>query len=929
MIRHSRSRSRSTESCIDRAARVTIEGLESRQMLAAHIVGNATNYTTIQAAINAASAGATITVDAGTYTEAITVNKSLTIKGAKAGLDARTRGTSGESILTGVNGGTAGVGRALYIAANNVTIDGFTIQGTTNKSTSVGAGVVVGPGQFGMRFVNNVVKNNVSGMFLANASATTPAVIQFNLFKDNNNAGLNGGRGIYTDGGISGGLIQNVTIDSNTFSNNRGGSGTTSLEAAVAFEAAGAGKQTNIRITNNTFSSNGKSVLFFNTTNVLIQGNTCQGALDWYSGSLRFEGNNQNVQILNNNIINNPGPGVAVDSNGVQGNSSGFVVKFNNISGNGTNSNYGTTKLGVVYNQSVYTGTFDASNNWWGNANGPRGDGPGTGDGIYGNAYKTVYWHVTKGSGSVYSPWSTSTNTVGVPVVTLPGIPSGLSASATSATQINLTWALGSGTATNIFVERSIDGTNFTARATLAGNATSYSDTGLSPATKYYYRVFAANSAGNSNPSAVANATTQNIAGTTYLSDLNWSSATTGYGSIFKDKSMAGNVLTIGGVQYSKGIGVHAVSALTYNLGGVYSTFSSDIGIDNEVDAKGQGKVQFLVIGDGVTLYDSGVMSNGQVKKINISVAGVQTLVLRAVNGIANNIDYDHADWAGALLTAGAPVAPNAPTGLVASVVSSSQLKLTWTAGPANLTGYQIDRSTDGTNFVPVANTLAGSATTFTDSGLVASTKYYYRIRAVNSVGPSANSSIVNATTQAAGVTTTFMSDLTPTAATTGYGTIGKDVTVKNLPITLNGVVYAKGIGAHAVSSITFNLGGNYSAFLSDVGVDDEVNPKGIGTVQFKVIGDGVTLYDSGIVSNGVPPKSINISVAGVQTLTLLADNGGDDIDYDHADWAGARLLSSSAPAATFAAAPSSSTTTTTSKTTSAASMLKTDLTVL
>jgi len=36
---------------------------------------------------------------------------------------------------------------------------------------------------------------------------------------------------------------------------------------------------------------------FFNTTNVLIQGNTAQGALDWYSGSFRFEGNCHDVTI--------------------------------------------------------------------------------------------------------------------------------------------------------------------------------------------------------------------------------------------------------------------------------------------------------------------------------------------------------------------------------------------------------------------------------------------------------------------------------------------------------------------------------------------------------------------------------------------------------------------------------------------------------
>jgi hypothetical protein len=37
--------------------------------------------------------------------------------------------------------------------------------------------------------------------------------------------------------------------------------------------------------------------------------------------------------------------------------------------------------------------------------------------------------------------------------------------------------------------------------------------------------------------------------------------------------------------------------------------------------------------------------------------------------------------------------------------------------------------------------------------------------------------------------------------------------------------------------------------------------------------------------------KSINVSVTKVEQLQLVATNAGDTIDYDHADWAGARLI--------------------------------------
>src|SRR4051812_13128504 len=66
-----------------------LQALEARQLLAAHIVGSATVYATIQAAVDDAVAGATVTVDAGSYAEKVSITKSLTIKGAQAGNDAR------------------------------------------------------------------------------------------------------------------------------------------------------------------------------------------------------------------------------------------------------------------------------------------------------------------------------------------------------------------------------------------------------------------------------------------------------------------------------------------------------------------------------------------------------------------------------------------------------------------------------------------------------------------------------------------------------------------------------------------------------------------------------------------------------------------------------------------------------------------------
>ena len=230
--------------------------------------------------------------------------------------------------------------------------------------------------------------------------------------------------------------------------------------------------------------------------------------------------------------------------------------------------------------------------------------------------------------------------------------------------------------------------------------------------------------------------------------------------------------------------------------------------------------------------------------------------------------------------------AAGAPSNLAASASVVGQVNLAWTNNATNQTGFTVSRSTDGDNFDPVTTALPASATSFTDSGLDASATYYYQVYATNSVGGSSGSNIINVTTAAG--TTTYVSDLAWVSATVGYKTIMKDQSINGNPLTLAGTVYAKGIGTHAVSDIVYALGGKYASFISDVGVDSENQGNGIGSVDFQVIGDGVVMFDSGVVTNASAPVTINLNVTGVQQLTLVANNGvPGSIDYDHADWAG------------------------------------------
>jgi len=91
----------------------------------------------------------------------------------------------------------------------------------------------------------------------------------------------------------------------------------------------------------------------------------------------------------------------------------------------------------------------------------------------------------------------------------VPPTPSGLSASAASFTQIDLSWTDNSPNESGFKIERKTgSGGSYSQIATVSANTTSYSSTGLSEATIYYYRVRAYNSAGNSSYCDEANATT-------------------------------------------------------------------------------------------------------------------------------------------------------------------------------------------------------------------------------------------------------------------------------------------------------------------------------------------------------------------------------------------------------------------------------------
>jgi subtilisin family serine protease len=93
---------------------------------------------------------------------------------------------------------------------------------------------------------------------------------------------------------------------------------------------------------------------------------------------------------------------------------------------------------------------------------------------------------------------------------------------------------------------------------------------------------------------------------------------------------------------------------------------------------------------------------------------------------------------------------PKPPTGLSATAISSSAISLAWTDAANNENGFTIERCTgSGCSNFTVLVQVGANATSYTNSGLAASTTHRYRVLAYNAAGNSKYSNIAEATTQA------------------------------------------------------------------------------------------------------------------------------------------------------------------------------------
>ncbi len=133
-----------------------------------------------------------------------------------------------------------------------------------------------------------------------------------------------------------------------------------------------------------------------------------------------------------------------------------------------------------------------------------------------------------------------------------------------------------------------------------------------------------------------------------------------------------------------------------------------------------------------------------------------------------------------------------------------------------------------------------------------------------------------------------WLSTIDVTRIEQGWGQAHADRSVDGAALRIGGRTFEHGIGTHAESTIPLELQGNGSHLSAWVGVDDETDKR--GSVVFHVEADGKELWNSGVMHGGDAAKEVSLDIAGAKVLVLHVTDAGDGIDYDHADWADAKV---------------------------------------
>lgn len=108
--------------------------------------------------------------------------------------------------------------------------------------------------------------------------------------------------------------------------------------------------------------------------------------------------------------------------------------------------------------------------------------------------------------------------------------------------------------------------------------------------------------------------------------------------------------------------------------------------------------------------------------------------------------------------------------------------------------------------------------------------------------------------------------------------------------LSIGGREYERGLGCHSRCELEYHLGGKWSAFVAEIGIDDYARPR--GEVVCRVQVDGKTRFESGLITGRDQPKTLRADIRGARRLRLVVDFGPNGSSSgDHADWGLAVLV--------------------------------------
>jgi glucosylceramidase len=397
---------------------------------------------------------------------------------------------------------------------------------------------------------------------------------------------------------------------------------------------------------------------------------------------------------------------------------------------------------------------------------------PGSGNTVTTGLTTTTYSNTGLSSGTTYYYLVEAVNSSGTSEpsnqasaetnVVAPTAPSGLTATTASSAQINLSWTASgtSGVTYNVYRSTTSGFTAGSGNLVTSGlTGTTYSNTGLTASTTYYYVVEAVNSAGNSPASNQASAKTSaagsGISTTSYYTIVNEASGDciddtgggTSNGTVLQQWACGTNnvnqewlfTATSGGYYE---VTTHNASTLAWNVVNLGTSPGTDMqlwtyggGLNEQFEPAvlSSGYYEFIDRNSGLCLnVPGGANTNGLQLQINTCNGSTSESFTLNVVGAS---------------------APAAPTSLTATATSSSQINLSWTASTTSGVTYNVYSSTTS-GFTPGSGNLITSGlsgTTYSNTGLSASTTYYYVVEAVDSAGTSGASNQASAATQASG----------------------------------------------------------------------------------------------------------------------------------------------------------------------------------